>query len=385
MRIAFIFDCIYPYVKGGVEKRNWEISKRLVAMGHEVHIYGIKDWTGSSNQVTDGVHIHGLGSGAKRLKESGRRSIFQALGFSMQVMAALFQEKKKYDILDCASSPYFSAFSCRIYCSLNGIPLVVTWHEVWGPYWYDYLGKIKGFFGRTIELSVSHIPDRIISVSESTRKKIILLGTRPDKIKTIPNGVDLDEVLMVQPSERKTDVLFAGRLAKDKNADILINSIKLVKEEMPEIKCFIVGEGPEKEALIELTEKLGICDQVKFLGYMEKHEDLLALMKSSKVYAMPSTREGFGIVYLEAMACGIPAIAVYSKDSECVSEIISDGSNGFLLRDLDEEILAEKMILLLKDENLRLKMGAKGMEIAQGYSWNKLAEQTESLYKEVAR
>jgi glycosyltransferase involved in cell wall biosynthesis len=383
MRIAFIFDCIYPYVKGGVEKRNWEIAKRLASRGHEVHIYGVKDWEGDSSLLNEGVYIHGLGVNSERLKESGRRSILQSIRFSIQVMSALFKEKKKYDIIDCASSPYFSAFPCRAYCSLKGVFLVVTWHEVWDIYWYQYLGKVKGFFGRSVERSVSRLPDRIISVSESTRRKLIDLGARPDVITTIPNGVDLSEASKVKPSEQKADILFAGRLAKDKNADILLKSIKLVQAEMPDINCCIVGEGPEEQRLKELSKELAISKNVRFLGYMKAHEEVIALIKSAKVYAMPSTREGFGIIYLEAMACGVPVIGVYSKDSECVSELITDGMNGFLLKELDERVLADRILLLLKDEKMRYEMGLKGKEIAQAYSWDKLAERTEKLYTEV--
>jgi len=123
MKIAIVYDVIYPYVKGGVEKRVWEIASRLSLRGHDVHLYGMKFWDGDDTYVQDGVTLHGV-CPARNLYSYGRRTIWQALSFSIALFFCLRGED--YDIVDCQQFPYFSCIAC----SFMRTPLVITWHEV---------------------------------------------------------------------------------------------------------------------------------------------------------------------------------------------------------------------------------------------------------------
>jgi len=113
-------------VKGGVEKRIHEVSGRLVERGHEVHVYGMRFWDGPVVIERDGVVFHGVCPG-------------KALRFGAPVLRPLFSSGA--DVIDCQNFPYFSCFSAKAASVVWGVPLVVTWHEVWGDYWYDYLGR----------------------------------------------------------------------------------------------------------------------------------------------------------------------------------------------------------------------------------------------------
>ena len=196
-KIAIVSDAIYPYNKGGKEKRIHELSTRLTDEGYEVHIYTMNWWGGDKCICEDGVYLHGV-CGVKDLyTPSGRRSIFQALYFSFHMFFPLF--KQNFDLVDVDQMPYLPIFPVSIYCMLRHIPLVVTWHEVWGDYWYRYMGW-AGFFGKTIEKICSRLTNNNVAVSETTKSMIMELGVKK-KVHVIPNGVDIQEIQKIKPSE----------------------------------------------------------------------------------------------------------------------------------------------------------------------------------------
>ena len=127
-------------------------------------------------------------------------------------------------------------------------------------YWYEYLGK-AGFFGCLVEKMTSKLSENNIAVSGWTKDRLEALGVPREKITVIPNGIDLKRVSKIEPEggkvhsgfeSKKYDVIFAGRLIKEKNVDLLIKAVALLKADFPEIRCCIVGDGPEKAALVEL-------------------------------------------------------------------------------------------------------------------------------------
>lgn len=367
MKIAYVYDAIYPYIKGGAEKRIYELSKHLVQKGHEVHCFGVKWWKGKDVIEKDGIYLHGVCKVNGLYTEDGRRSIKEALLFSYKLLNPLLKED--FDVIDASNFPYFPCFSSKIASKLKSAPLIITWHEVWGDYWYEYLGY-KGFLGKITEKITAKLPSRHIAVSHHTEKKLATLGVGEEKICVIPGGIDFKAIQKIPPSKERCDVLFAGRLIKDKNVDILIEAVK----ELPNIKCRIIGNGPEKERLIALANKLNLKN-VEFLNFMN-YEDFIAHMKSSKVFVLPSTREGFGIVLLEAMASKTPAIAVKSERS-AASEIIN-GKNGILCS-MDE--LQENIINVLSNENLRKNLSNAGYEYSKNFDWNIITEEILKVYK----
>lgn len=371
MKIAYVYDAVYPYIKGGAEKRIYETGRRLAERGHEVHWYGIKWWDGVDVIQQDGIYLHGVCKSRGLYTEEGRRSIKEAVRFAARVIKPI--SKEKFDVIDVGNFPYLPAFSCKFVSKIRKTPLVVTWHEVWGDYWYEYLG-VKGFFGKIAEKITSKLPDRHIAVSEHTKKELVTLGVRDEKITMIPNGIDFDAIQKIPSSAGGCDVLFVGRLIKEKNVDVLIKTVAEIKKNMSQIKCSIIGEGPERETLMRLSEKLGLGDNVRFLGPLD-YEEVIATMKSSRVLVLPSTREGFGIVLLEAMASQTPVIAVRAEKS-AASEIVN-GKNGILCG-LGE--LGKNIIEVLTNEKLRRSMIEKGLEYSKQFDWDNIEDSVSKFY-----
>ena len=376
MKIAYVYDAVYPWVKGGAEKRIYEISKRL-AENHEVHWFGLKWWEGKRDIEINGVHLHGVGE-YSNLYVSGRRSIREGILFGLKILLGF---KGNFDFIDSQQSPYFPCFSSKIHSVINRSSLVITWYELWQNYWYEYLG-LKGIFGKTVENLTLKLPDMLIPISERIRADLMSAGVPPEKTKVVPNGVDFGGIQEIDALENGNDIIYVGRLAEHKNVDLLLKAIKILKKDIPSIKCNIIGDGPERETLQKLMKKLDLDENVEFLGFLEEGEEVISFMKSAKVFVLPSTREGFPNTILEANACGLPAIIVKGEKNAAV-DVVEDGKNGFVC-DFSEEDIAAKILELLQDENKSEKMRDMSKTNAKKYDWSIIVNKMEKVYNELA-
>jgi len=369
-KIAFVSDAIWPYNKGGKEKRLYDISTRLSQKGHNVHIYTMKWWKGGIVKKENGITLHAI-SKLYPLYSGGRRSIKQGILFGLSCFKLL---KEDWDVIDVDSMPFFPLYSLKLVSLLKNRKMYATWHEVWGKnYWKDYLGKL-GTAAYFIEKTSVSLPDKIISVSGHTTYRIenqsFLIKSAPV---TIPDGIDFERIQKVRPAHQKSDIIYVGRLLSHKNINILIKSIAVLKNWNPKIKCLIIGDGPEKKNLEKLVRKLDLSKNILFLGFVENHDKVISLMKSSNVFVLPSTREGFGIVALESNACGIPVITVGHKDN--AAKDLIKGNNGDVVR-LDEKEIAESVIRLSK------RVSSIGcINFAKEYDWNNILKQIELVYQ----
>ncbi|MGC9515963.1 glycosyltransferase family 4 protein [Methanocrinis sp.] len=376
MRIAYVHDVIYPYVKGGSEKRVWEISRRLAAKGHEVHIFGMKYWDGEDAVEREGVHLHGV-CDPLELYVEGKRSIRAAIRFSWSLLWSL---RGDFDVIDSQQFPYLPCFSAKLFSTLKRTPLIITWHEVWGDYWDEYLGWMA-IFGKAVERLTARLPDRIIPVSERVRLDLLSMGVESERMVVVPNGVDLEKIDSVGARDPAYDLVYAGRLSAHKRVDLLIEAVGLLKEEIPEIRCAIIGDGPEMEDLGGLVRGLKVEDNVDFLGFLDTDEEVIAGVKSSRIFVLPSTREGFGISLLEANACGLPVVTVRSE-MNAASDLVEDGLNGMVV-DLSPEAVAGAILDLLKEEK-HIGLSEPSRKVAERYDWSAVTDAMEREYEKVA-
>lgn len=384
MKIAFVYDAIYPWVKGGAEMRIHELGKRLSSKGHDVHLFGIKWWEGGDVIEYEGMTLHGVCK-ARDLYVNGRRSISEALVFAVKLFPALLKEK--FDLIDVSVFPYFSCFSVKAVSILKKIPVVFTWHEVWGDYWYEYLGKRQGGFGLAIETAVAKISGNNIAVSNWTKDRLEALGVKNSEIAVLPNGVDLKFISEIKPAGQSFsgnsggkiyDIIFAGRLIKDKNVDVLIKAVSLLKRDFPEFCCCIVGDGPEKKALEKLAHGSGVQKNVIFEGFQE-YRALIGKLKASKVLVLPSSREGFGMVVIEAFACGVPVVTVREKYN-AAQGLVEDGIDGFIVGLEEREIAKGVQYIIEKNSDYR-KISEAAFNKAKKYDWDEIVENIQLAYE----
>lgn len=362
-KIAFVSDAVMPYNKGGKERRLYEISKRLVRDNREIHIYTMQWWDGPKTMQYEGVYYHALCK-YHPLYSGDRRSIWQAFIFSLATFKLLFTD---FDILDVDHMPFFPLFSARVVTWFKGKRLHATWHEVWGrDYWMEYMKGISGIFGHFTERLSFMLPDVIISNSAHTTSRLRLAGFAGE-IETIPLGVDVVSIERAKTSKDKSDIIFVGRLLTHKNVDLLIRAVSRVKQTHPDIVCKIVGDGPERQNIEDLIVSLDLQDNIQTHEPIEDHARLYGLMKASKMFVLPSVREGFGLVAVEANAAGLPVITT-SHRNNAAKDLINEGRNGMLTVATDAGIARKIMHLM------RYHKRMKPRENIERYDWHEVAE-----------
>ncbi|MDI6818561.1 glycosyltransferase family 4 protein [Methanothermobacter thermautotrophicus] len=375
MRIAFVYDGAYPWIKGGVEKRVYEIGRRLAERGHDVHWYCVGWWLPDNGERTieiDGIKYHAVCEPLE-IYVNGRRSIKAAIKFSISLTRPLLREK--FDIIDCQQFPYFSCFSAKLASLVNKSSLIITVLEYWGDYWYEYLGKV-GIFGKIVERLTFNLTSDYITISSHVRN---YLSFCKDSIHIVPDGVPFNKIRKIKPSSEKANLIFVGRLIKHKNVDVLLKALHLLRDDGFKLTCIIIGDGPEKENLMKITRDLGLEAQVKFMGRVPSDDEVYKYMKSCNIFVFPSSREGAGLVTLEANAAGLPVITTNHKLN--ASRELINGKNGVLFN-LDPHDLKEKIILIMNEHE---KLRKDCIKFAESYSWDKIADLTENVYLEVLK
>jgi len=256
-----------------------------------------------------------------------RRSIKQAIFFSISCFKVI---RMRPDIIEADQVPILPIFILKLVAILCRASLSVTWHEVWGRQeWLEYLGR-SGLIASQLESWAVKLPNQLIAVSIPTRFKMIQAGVPEDKIELIEPDIDHQSITRATTRLPSTDLLFAGRLIKHKNLDLVIRSVSLLKSESMLVTLSIVGDGPELSNLKRLTRELGIENQVIFRGFLPNNSDVWGLMKKCSIFVSPSTREGFGFSVLEAHYAGAKIIiadhpnnasSFYLNDSEDVISV----------------------------------------------------------------
>jgi glycosyltransferase involved in cell wall biosynthesis len=322
--VAMVSDAIYPYHIGGKEVRYHHIAEGLAKEGVEVHVFTMHWWTGPRHRVEDGVHYHGL-CRRYRLYRRKRRSVLEAVMFSVACFGLL---RHRFDLIEADEVPHLQLFTLRLVAWLRRVPLVVTWHEVWGPaYWRSYLGP-AGVVAAVIEQLTMRLADAIVVYSPGSLNRLLERGVPSRKVSLVPNGVDVEAIARALPSPKSFDLLYAGRLIEHKHVDLLLDALALLVREGLAVTCGIVGDGPERSRLVHQASRLSLTERVQFLGNLEQQSEVFSLMKAARVFALPSTREGFGMVVAEAIASGLIVVTVDHPDNQAAC-LVEEGVTGF--------------------------------------------------------
>ena len=238
---------------------------------------------------------------------------------------------------------------------------------------------------RSIEKILSYITDKIISVSETDRRRIIRWGISPSKVITIKNGIDpklnretLDFAGMKQKfdlDEKQPVVMQIGRLSYQKNPLAFVKGASLVINEHPDVKFVLVGDGPLMEEVEEYIQELGIQNQVNCLGWQDNAYNLIAV---ADIITLTSRWEGLPYALLEAMAWSRPVVTTAVNGCP---EVVKHGVTGYLVPYEDTNTWATYVKKLLEDDKKSEDMGRSGnSRLKEDFSLEKMVEQTEEIY-----
>ena len=215
--------------------------------------------------------------------------------------------------------------------------------------------------------------DRVIATSVYSSERITkFYGASPEKIRVVPELIDLDfwqRALENAPIiEGPPRILCVAHLYPRKGVETLLRAFVRIGGRAV---LRIVGVGPERQRLEHLAHELGIADRVHFLGYLPLH-DLTTEYRNAAIFALPTSQEGFGIVFLEAMASSLPVVA---GRAAAVPEVVAEGATALLVHPDDEAALADRLVELLDDPAKRHAMGSAGRARVSRYDAPVVARQ----------
>jgi len=309
--IALVTDAIYPYHRGGKEIRYHELINRLSSRA-ELHVYTMNWWRGERVREGESATFHAL-CRCHPMYVGSRRSIRQAAFFALACLRLL---ARRFDVLEADHMPYPQIMVLWLVATIRRKRLVVTWHEVWGrDYWHQYLGR-AGALAWLLEWLAMRAPDHIIAASAQTADRLRSATRGRTRLTVAPNGIDLDAVASTPPAGDLVDVVVVGRLIDHKRVGMLLDAVALMHAAGRHVTCRVIGDGPDRAALHERAGRLGISGAVEFRHDVGEQKELYGLLKSARVSAFPSAREGFGIAVLEAIACGLPVVTTSAPDNQ---------------------------------------------------------------------
>jgi glycosyltransferase involved in cell wall biosynthesis len=367
MKIVYVSDAIYPYNKGGKEKRLFELTTRLAKMGHDVHIYTMHWWDGpEAERVENGVTLHAI-SKLYPLYTGDRRSIKEGVMFGLACFK-LFHAK--FDVIDVDHMPFFPILSTWIVCALRRKKMYATWHEALTTQdWVNYMGK-AGYVASFIERICIRLPHFITAASAQTQRILGSYHGRTQRVGLAASGIDLELINSVKPVRAKCDVLYVGRLVKDKRVDLLIDAFALVAQQDKKATCMIIGHGVEKSNLQRQITRRKLTGRVTLLDPLAEASQVYGYMKRAKVFVLPSMREGFGIVALEALACGTPVVTI-NVPANAAKDLITDGKTGSVAAP-GKQAVADGILTWLKQD-------AQPFD-PKPYDWNTVAALQQEVY-----
>jgi glycosyltransferase involved in cell wall biosynthesis len=280
------------------------------------------------------------------------------------------------DIIHAHSYGQFPTFAGSLASALDHSILIVTPHSDAGrPTWS------KRLFDRIVPRLTLKAATRVIAVSEHESACLARMGVARDRIRVIPNGVDVGEFTKAGTRGNRDGVvgLFVGRLDPDqKGLDVLIRAMTKLPRN-PLLRLRLVGEDwGGAELLRQLAHRLGVADRVTLVGKLSRVQ-LVSEFVEADFVVLPSRFEPFGIVLLEAMAAGLPVIASRVGG---IPEIVAEGRTGLLVEPDNADALARSLQLLSQDESLRLSMGRAAREHVKEYAWDSVVPRILSVFVE---
>jgi len=361
----------YPFI-GGVENYVYYLSKRLVKLGHVVTVICANEPNTEEEETIKGIKV-------KRLSYIGK---IANTNITPKLLSELLREE--FDIVHTHLPTPWSADGSAIVSKLKRKPLILTYHnDIVGNGIANYIAK---FYNVTMLKLLLREADIIIITQPNYCNYSYHLKQYKDKIKVIPNGVDIERFKPLNVEKEEKTLFFLSSLDefhRYKGLDYLLEGLITIKKRIQDVKLIIGGEGKLLNYYKQRVILMGLEDNVEFVGFIPD-EKIVEYYNKCDIFVLPSIsakQEGFGIVLPEAMACERPVV---STEIVGVAEDVRERNAGRIVKPKDERALAEAIIEILEDKNLARKMGKNGRQLVEEkYTWEKVAEMVENVYNEV--
>lgn len=357
MKIAILVGLFPPKWLAGTEIATYHLAEHLAQRGNEVHVITSQDEGLPEHSKENGFYIHRIAW-----------SKIHIIGIiTFWVKLCLKIQKIKPDIVHAQSLPTgISAWAAK---KLLKIP-----YAVWGQGSDVY---IPGRFIRVTSKNILKNADAVLALTEDMKQRMLEICNRD--ISVVPNGISPEKFNIKSGEKKKGNsktIIFVGRLHPVKGVSYLIEAMAIVHREMTDAKLILVGDGVERSKLEELAEKLDLNSCIQFMGQVQQ-EIVPTMLQQADLFALPSLSESFGIVNLEAMAASLPIVATNVGG---IPDIIEEGVNGYLVNAKRPSEIADRILMLLRNDKLREEISANNREKANLFAWDNVAGKVENIY-----
>jgi len=378
LKIGFLVDKSAPFYVGGYEIRVLELAQHL-ASSNEVRVYT------SLNPAVERADRVGFyrASSTAFLREGRRdRSLLHSLLYSVSLCRNPMRDWDP-DVVIFEAIPYLHLQTTRLWVSRVRAKRVLNVNEAWMDYSYSN-GVLEGPARSLVHSLLAtgvRWADLVLAISKVTAESL-KRNYGAANVQIVPMGVDYEQIrqAVATPTYSKVhDFVSLGRLVPIKRFEDLVRAFGLLKAKWGwEGTAVIIGDGPLRAGLMEMADGLGLHHQVRFVGAVIDAEKL-RLLSQSKIFVLPSEREGFSLATLEALACGLPAIVAIPTQPEVfgVSDLVKDGFDGIYYKVGDPSGLAKSMQALLDDGELLARMSGNAERIAAGFDWRAITSELE--------
>jgi glycosyltransferase involved in cell wall biosynthesis len=365
------------YAYGGSSLAAYYLSAEMAKRGHEVNVFTTSINSEDSIEKNENMTIYRYGTNFRIHTSNISFGMFKKpMDHNVDIIHTHF---------DIPPGP----LAGLRYAKKKKNPFIVTYHGDWVDSYGGLIRRIGvGLHNKYLVDKVLCYADVIISPSECYINESRFLKKYKEKIVVIPNGINLKDFDISYSKEEcrkklglplnKKILLFFGYLSPYKGPEVLLKAMPEIIKNVSDVELVFAGKGEMKDELEILSKKLRIEKNVRFVGFVE--DDMKPLyFKAADVFILPSTMstESFGIVNLEAMACGVPIVA---SNIGGIPDIVKNGENGLLVQPKNTKALANAIIYLLENEDVKEKMGKNGRLKVKDYLWEKIAEKTEAIY-----
>ncbi len=383
MRILVLSWEYPPRVVGGLGRHVAALTRSLAAQGHDVHVVTRDHPDAPAEETVEGVHVTRVGEAPPVIGFDDLVPWVLAFNNRVQAAAAKLAAEKlaadePFDVVH--AHDWLVAYAAAGIKDAFDLPLVATVHATEYGRHQGYLPGPMNKLIHQVEWWLTYEARRVITCSDYMREQVETIFELPAaKLDVIPNGVALRDFALPQDEvtrfrEQLTPdgealVLFAGRLEYEKGVQTVLHALERVEAQVGPVRFLVAGVGTYSEELKQLVETLHLDDRVTFTGFLQDH-DLRLHYAAADVALAPSIYEPFGLVAVEAMACGTPVVV---GDTGGLREIVAEG-HGLSFPPQDEAQLANRIVEVVQDPGLARELIEGGRRlVAERYDWDAVA------------
>ena len=339
LRVCIVYDCLYPWTVGGGERWYRLLAEWLARQGHDVTYVTRRQWGDDDPPRLPGVRVVAVSPGGDLYDEAGRRRTGPPLRFGRGVLGHLLRHRRRYDVVHCSAFPFFSLLAARLALAGTGVRVYADWLEVWSArYWRDYLGPVGGTVGYLVQRACARLSPYAFTNSAMTARQLTAQGirTQPRVLPGLYTGAADVTPALTPPGVPL--VLFAGRHIPEKRPHLVPAAIAAARRDLPTLRGLVLGDGPERPRVLEEIRRLGLEDVVSAPGFVAE-QAVEAAFRTATCLLLPSEREGYGLVVVEASAVGTPSVVV-AGPVNAAAELVEEDVNGFVATEADPEAMA---------------------------------------------